>query len=66
MASDRRLHCLSLSHKRTLGSNGLNSYDINVNFHFLTHLAVPKLVILVTMVSEFELVVLFSFHSTGF
>ena len=39
--------------------------DINVNFHFLTHLVVPKLVILLTMVSEFELV-LFSFHSTGF
>ena len=53
MAPDHSLHCLSLSHKRTLGLNGLINFDINVNFHFLAHLVVPKLVILVTMVSEF-------------
>ena len=45
---------------------GKINFDINVNFYFLTHLVVPKLVILVTMVYEFELVLLFSFHSTGF
>ena len=45
---------------------GKINFDINVKFIFLywqyAYLVVPKLVILVTMVSELELVLLF--HST--
>ena len=35
MASDLSLHCLSLSHERTLGLNGQNKLSYKCKFYFL-------------------------------